>query len=110
MEEHRGIGVREGPSGRRAVVIAGPDVWEVARAVRSVREAEPDLDAEAVVGLTAETMGLAPGKVHLALDYWATHRDEIERQLRDADEAAHVADELWRLERGRPEEDRPPRA
>jgi hypothetical protein len=45
--------------------------------------------------LAAETMGLVPGKVHVALDYWAAHRDEIEEQLRDADEAERVAEQLW---------------
>jgi hypothetical protein len=98
MEEHPGILFRDGPSGRRAVLIGGPDVWEVIAVVRSARAAEPDLDAEAVVGLAAETTGLPPGRVRVALGYWAAYPDEIEQQLRDADEAERAAEELWQRE------------
>ncbi len=28
MEEHLGIAFRDGPSGRRAALAGGPDVWE----------------------------------------------------------------------------------
>jgi hypothetical protein len=99
MEEHPGVLFRDGPSGRRAVLIGGPDVWEVVRVVRSARSAEPDLDAEAVVGLAVETMGLPPGRVRVALDYWAAYPDEIERQIRDAEEAERAAEVLWQRER-----------
>jgi len=99
MEEHPGVLFRDGPSGRRAVLVGGPDVWEVIRVVRSARGAEPDLDAEAVVALAVETTGLPPGRVRVALDYWAAYPDEIEQQLRDADEAERVAEELWQRER-----------
>jgi hypothetical protein len=90
---------RDGPSGRRAVLIGGPDVWEVIRVVRSARSAEPDLDAEAVVALAAETTGLPPGRVRVALDYWAVYPDEIDQQIRDADEAERAAEALWQRER-----------
>jgi hypothetical protein len=99
MEEHPGVLFRDGPSGRRAVLIGGPDVWEVVRVVRSARSAEPDLDAEAVVGLAVETTGLPPGKVRVALGYWAAYPDEIEQQVRDADEAEQAAEERWQRER-----------
>ncbi|HEX6677957.1 MAG TPA: hypothetical protein VF486_23445 [Actinomycetes bacterium] len=99
MEEHPGVLFRDGPSGRRAVLIGGPDVWEVVRVVRSARAAEPDLDAEAVVRLAVETMGLWPAKVRIALNYWAAYPDEIEQQISEADEAERVAKELWQRER-----------
>jgi hypothetical protein len=99
MEEHPGVLFRDGPSGRRAVLIGGPDVWEVVRVVRSARAAEPDLDAEAVVRLAVETMGLRPAKVRIALNYWAAYPDEIEQQISEADEAERVAKELWQRER-----------
>jgi len=53
MKEHPGVVFREGPSGRRAVLIGGPDVWEVVRVVKSARAAEPGLEAEAVVRRSA---------------------------------------------------------
>ena len=83
MEGHPGVLFRVGPSGRRAVLIGGPDVWEVVRIVRSARSAEPDLDAEAVV----------------ALDYWAAYPDELEQQVHDTEEAERAAEELWQRER-----------
>jgi hypothetical protein len=67
--------------------------------VRSARSAEPDLDAEAVVALAVETTGLPPGRVRVALDYWAVYPDEIDQQIRDADEAERAAEELWQRER-----------
>src|ERR1039458_8452339 len=39
--EHPGITFRPGPTGRRAGLASGPDVWEVVRAVRSARIAAP---------------------------------------------------------------------
>lgn len=43
MSEHPGIVFRAGPTGRRAALASGPDVWEAVRAVKSARAAEPDL-------------------------------------------------------------------
>ena len=99
MEEHPGVLFRDGPSGRRAVLIGGPDIWEVIRVVRSARSVEPDLDAEAILALAVETTGLPSGRVRVALDYWAAYPDEIEQQIRDADEAERAAEELWQRER-----------
>ena len=99
MEEHPGVLFRDGPSGRRAVLIGGPDVWEVVRVVQSARAAEPDLDAEAVVRLAAETMGLPQSRMRVALDYWAAYPDEVEQEIRDAEEADRLAQEHWQRER-----------
>jgi hypothetical protein len=90
---------RDGPSGRRAVLIGGPDVWEVVRVARSARSAEPDLDVQAVIELAAETMGLPQRKARVALAYWAAYPDEIEQQIHDADDAERAAEELWQRER-----------
>jgi hypothetical protein len=35
MDDHPGIVFRDGPTGRRAGLAAGPDVWEVVSALRS---------------------------------------------------------------------------
>jgi hypothetical protein len=99
MEELLGVLFRDGPSGRRAVLVGGPDVWEVVRVGQSTQRAEPEFDADAVVGLAAATMGLPPGKVRVALDYWAAHPDETQQQIRDAEEAERAAEALWQWER-----------
>jgi hypothetical protein len=72
---------RDGPSGRRAVLAGGPDVWEVVRVVKSA---------------------LPPGRVLVALDYWMAYSDEIELHIRDAEEAERAAGEIWQLERRLP--------
>ena len=41
MSEHPGIVFRAGPTGRRASLASGPDVWEAVRAIKSARTAEP---------------------------------------------------------------------
>jgi hypothetical protein len=39
MHEHPLIAFKDGPAGRRARLVGGPDVWEVIGAVHSVRAA-----------------------------------------------------------------------
>lgn len=95
MEEHPGIVFREGPAGRRPVLIGGPDVWEVLRAVRSVRESEPGLAADDVVDLVAETSGLPAAQVRGAIDYWAAYPDEIDEWIQTADRAEREAFGQW---------------
>jgi hypothetical protein len=72
---------------------------ELLSRIRSARSAEPDLDAEAVLELAAETMGLPHRKVRVAPGYWAAYPDEIEQQIRDAEAAERAAEELLQRER-----------
>src|SRR5258706_14522829 len=51
VSEHPGTVFRPGPTGRRAGLIAGPDVWEVVRSVKSARAAEPDLPEDDLLTL-----------------------------------------------------------
>ncbi len=71
--EHPGITFREGPTGRRAGLVGGPDVWEVVRVLRSARAAEPELDENALVSLVAENAGLQRRLLRTALRYWAAY-------------------------------------
>jgi hypothetical protein len=58
MSEHPGIVFRPGPTGRRAGLVGGPDVWEVVRAVKSARAVEPGLAEDDLLTLVAENTGL----------------------------------------------------
>ena len=78
MEDHPGVIFREGPTGRRAVLIGGPDVREVIRAVRSARRSEPGLDAEQIIELVRATAGISASLVDTAIRYWAAYPDEID--------------------------------
>jgi hypothetical protein len=84
-QEHPLVVFRDGPAGRRARLIGGPDVWEVVRAVRGARKAEPDLDAEEVVALVSGTTGVPDHLIRAAVDYWADHPDDVDAGVARAD-------------------------
>ncbi|MGV9326476.1 hypothetical protein [Streptosporangium sandarakinum] len=73
MEEHPGVLFRTGPTGRRAVLVGGPDVWEVIRAVKATRTADADASPEEIVAMVAEYAGLQPHHVRTAIRYWSSH-------------------------------------
>lgn len=89
---------RGGAAGRRARLVGGPDVWEVVRAVRSARGAEPDLDAGEVVSLVEETTGVVGHLVRAAVDYWADHPGDVDAWIARADAESLAAEERWRRE------------
>jgi hypothetical protein len=98
MQEHPLIVFRDGPAGRRARLVAGPDVWEVIAAVQSARGAEPELDRDEIVALVADTAGLLPFQVKAAAAYWADYPSEIDEFLRRARSEADGALRRWQRE------------
>jgi hypothetical protein len=62
MEHHPGIVFRGGPTGRRAALISGPDVWELVPEIEGV-EITDDREIEAV----AAWMSLHPSYVRAAI-------------------------------------------
>lgn len=76
MDEHPGVVFRGGPTGRRAALAAGPDIWEVA-AVLAQQTGSP----EARLAAAAEHLGLPIRHVELAAAYWAAHRTEIDGRV-----------------------------
>lgn len=93
---HPGVVFRPGPSGRRAALAGGPDVWEIVAALRH----QPGDEAERIAAI-AEEFGLHVRQVAIALTYAATHREEVEERIRANDralaEAERVAIERTRL-------------
>ena len=75
--EHPLITFKDGPAGRRARVVGGPDVWEIIGAVRSVREAEPELTGDEVLAAVAETAGVPVPFLRAALAYWGDYPEEV---------------------------------
>ncbi len=82
-DRHPGIMFRDGPAGRRAVVIGGPDVWEVVSAVRSMPER-----GEARVPALAERLGISENKVRVAIRYYGEYPEEIDSWIASNDEEA----------------------
>ena len=82
MDDHPLIRFADGPSGRRARLLGGPDVWEV---VTVARDNDGDL-AE-----TASYLELSLGLVQAAASYYAAYPQEvderIERNRREARDA-----------------------
>lgn len=80
-EAHPAITFRDGPSGRRAGLIDGPDVDEVIRAVHAVQAEQTGSSPEDVVRSVAEVTSLSVHRVQAAVAYYADHRAEIERRV-----------------------------
>lgn len=99
MNDHPGLMFRPGPTGRRAGLAGGPDVWEVVRAVKSARAAEPGLDEEELLALVGGNTGIPVRLIRAAVRYWASYTDEIDAEIAAADAAEESAEDAWRRER-----------
>jgi hypothetical protein len=99
MAEQPGVIFRSGPTGRRAGLTGGPDVWELIRAVRSAQIAEPELDADDLVTLVSDNTGVALRLVRTAVRYWAAYPDEVDAEIDAANMAEEAAEQAWLRER-----------
>jgi hypothetical protein len=93
--EHPLVTFKDGPAGRRARLVGGPDVWEVVGAVRSVREAEPGLAGDEALAVVAETSGVPMPFIRAALAYWGDYPDEVDAFLDRARAEAVQAQAGW---------------
>lgn len=86
MVEHPGIVFRGGPTGRRAALAAGPDVWELIATLKTGKAR-----GEEAIAAAAELLNLTDSQVRTAARYYAAFTDEIDRRIAmntgDADEA-----------------------
>lgn len=94
MADHPGVVFKDGPSGRRAALAFGPDVWEVAKVLREVDER-----GETAVAATAEVLALPEAKVRVAMHYYAAYPEEIDAEIEEADRLSDKAEQAWRFER-----------
>jgi hypothetical protein len=93
MAEHPGVTFRDGPTGRRASLILGPDVWEVVKAAREVEER-----GDEAASVVAELLNLSSHQVGVALRYFAGHPAEIDAEVSLADEESAAAEAAWRVQ------------
>jgi len=91
MDDHPGIVFRDGPTGRRAGLAAGPDVWDVIGALRS-----SGLEGEETIRATAEWSGLSVRQVRDAIGYCSEYPSEIDERIRLNEEEADAAERRWR--------------
>jgi hypothetical protein len=99
MTEHPGIVFRAGPTGRRAALAGGPDVWEVIRAVKSAQAAEPMLRGDDLLIMVSDNTGIAVRLLSTAVRYWAAYPDEVDAEIATADAAEEAAEKAWLRER-----------
>lgn len=88
MEEFPGIVFRDGPSGRRAALLDGPDVWEVIGDLQRTKRRKNVDPVKAVV----RGSGLSEQQVRLAAAYYGRYPDEIEARI-ERNEELHEAAE-----------------
>jgi hypothetical protein len=93
-DRHPGILFRDGPAGRRAVVIGGPDVWEVIAAARSAPERGEEL-ARAL----ARRLGVPEEKVRMAVRYYGEYPEEVDRFIAANEEEAERLERALENER-----------
>jgi hypothetical protein len=80
---HPGIVYRDGPSGRRAGLATGADVWEIVSALRYTKGREGQRIAQ-----LADQFGVHPAQIRVALDFAALHRAEVDARVAANDAAA----------------------
>lgn len=76
MESHPGILFRDGPAGRRAALIAGPDVWEVIETLKGT-----GLAGEQAIAAAADWGNLTLAQVRGAVRYYAEFREEVDERI-----------------------------
>jgi hypothetical protein len=87
--EHPGIVFKPGPTGRRAALAGGPDVWEIISALRHTHGTE----RQKVAALATE-FAIHERQIGIALNYAAAHREQIEARVRANDTAMDEAERL----------------
>lgn len=92
-DEHPGIVFRGGPSGRRAALAAGPDVWEVISTVSGT-----NVKGDKAIAAAAEVLDLTSQQVRSAVRYYSEYREEIDERIRRNVEEAEAAEAAWRRE------------
>jgi hypothetical protein len=93
--EHPGIVFRPGPTGRRAALSGGPDVWEVIAALSAIRNEDPGLGGDLLMGELTVVTGLNASRVAVALRYYAAYPDEIDERIASNNQVAEREEQLW---------------
>jgi hypothetical protein len=84
IEEFPGITFRDGPTGRRAGIVNGPDIWEIVRDLKVADRHGSQSPIESVATVT----GVDHAKIELAASYYAAYPDDVDKRIRTNEEAA----------------------
>ncbi len=94
MEAHPMVVFRDGPSGRRPVLVGGPEVADVIGAIVGGDVPAPERRTRA-----AELFAIPETLVDAALAYYADYTDEIDEAIAERARFADEAEALWRRQR-----------
>lgn len=90
MADHPGIVFRDGPAGRRAALVVGPDVWELISCLREIDER-----GSAAVAAAAEVFAVPESAVSAGIGYYTAHAGEIDAWIAEAQAASERAESEW---------------
>lgn len=93
MAEHPGVVFKDGPSGRRAALAFGPDVWEIVKVLREIDERGP-----AALAAAAELLALPEARVRAAMHYYAAYPNEVDAEIDEADRTSVAREAAWESE------------
>lgn len=93
MTDHPGVIFKDGPSGRRAALAYGPDIWEIIKFLREVDERGPT-----AIDAAAEVFALDASRISTAISYFGDYSAEIDAEIAEADEASARAEAAWRVQ------------
>jgi len=93
MADHPGLVFKDGPTGRRAALAYGPDVWEIVKFLREVDER-----GAAALAAAGEVFAVDVHRIATAVSYYGDYRDEIDAEIAAADEASLRAEQAWRVQ------------
>ena len=77
MADHPGVVFKEGPSGRRAALAYGPDIWEGIKFLREIDERGPG-----AVDAAAEVFAVDASRISTAISYYSDYADEIVNRVK----------------------------
>lgn len=97
MERHPGVVFRDGPAGRRAVLVGGPDLWELEPNIRGL-----DLAKDDEIKAVAAWLRMPESRIRAAIGYYMEFREEIDDWVARNNALADRLEAAWRAERGLP--------
>lgn len=83
-DEFPGVMFRSGPTGRRAGLVGGPDIWEIVRDINGAKAEGADDPLKQVSDVT----GLPLNGVRLAFSYYISYPEDVDQRILLAEERA----------------------
>jgi hypothetical protein len=93
MDEHPGIVFRGGPTGRRAALAGGPDIWELMATLKGDKAR-----GEKATTATAKLLDLTDLQVRTAVRYYGAYPEEVDERIKRNVAEADAAEAAWHRE------------